>query len=321
MKEMIFKKVPLNSVKIDDFRFKLHSSRHETVNWASHMIPYFPVWLQEMNAGFFRIVDGFGIVGRIAQTNQFSEFPAFIFPDSTHILQLWDFRLHKRLSEDNLSPFAFIETLVNLQADHPDEPGVKHLSEIFGQVWHSKTVTNFQKLKDFEIRSKQITAFTEPYSLGMKEIDLLLAVNKTDFPVLSTIFNGLRLKGNKLTSIVELFLELKHGFDLKGQELLDDSRIRQIINQVPIHQRYGHIKALLMEMRFPKMAQLTQAWSQTTSEIEFPDQIEVRHDPEFESDNIQLILNVSSPLDLRTQLEILKKKATLSSFEQLFDFV
>jgi len=318
---MILKTIKQNKIDLEDDLFRMPSNRGDFSNWSTRLIPFMPVWLHETSKDRFRVVDGFHIIAKITQENPATSLPAIVFPVSTSTLALWEFRVQKRFLENNLSIFAFIEILVKLNKNYPVESIETTFGSLLKKTGLAKKSFAFEKLQEICTKALIFESFTNLYLLGINEIEQLSTVSESDLSFYSRLFEGLRLKGNKLASMLDLIVELKHGFGITGKELMADLIVRQILNQVPPHQRYDHIKSRLLTLRYPKMNELRQSWNQLTKIIGLPTRIEIKHDPDFESDDLKLIFNASSSTELNTLLDMVRVKLDSTEFKQLFEFL
>ena len=318
---MIYKKTDLKKIDLEERYFQIHNHRKGIPHFTTEIVPFFPIWLQVTGEDQYRVIDGFLITAFAADTRYSGALPAFIFPDGTDLLQLWDFRVCKRYFEDNLSPFCFLETLTKMRENNSIEAIKAILNNTIRQSGYRPLLEISEKLNEEYNNYDYIRSFTDPYSLGIKEIEQLANISKTDLLAISELLKNLRLKGNKLTTILNLITGLKFGYNLEVKKLLADSKIQLIINDLPPHQRYAHLKMRLIELRFPKLHELKQAWNQVNSAINLPERIGITHDPEFESDDIQLTLKAASLQELKSLLKTLQVKVETTDFPDLFNFV
>ncbi|NQU63087.1 MAG: hypothetical protein HQ517_02220 [SAR324 cluster bacterium] len=204
---------------------------------------------------------------------------------------------------------------VNLNRYPADEKSSFLLPEMGKPVF---SLTMLQNLID---KSSHYEGFTDIHQLGYGEITLLNNKSKSDLKTLSTLFKQMRLKGKKLTSMLQLIDELGRGYNLHLSEILKDSELEAIRTNYPTHQRYRQIKSHLLTLRFPELNKLKIDWNSTVKKIGLDRVVEIGHDPYFEEDQLKFVFSARTAIELKKQLKQVLNKADNSELEQLFDFV
>ncbi|MBU2645889.1 hypothetical protein KKI24_14365, partial [bacterium] len=138
---------------------------------------------------------------------------------------------------------------------------------------------------------------------------------------LSILLDQMQLKGKKLTSMIQIIDELKRGYNIPLADLLNDPQLIAIRKDFAAHQRYRHIKARLLSLRFPELSRLQREWDETIKKTGLGSLITIQHDPYFEDDCLQIILSARNPTELKQLLQQLLKKTEAPELEHLFSFV
>ena len=64
--------------------------------------------------------------------------------------------------------------------------------------------------------------------ITMKEMKLLIKLELNELDLLGNIFEGHKLKGNKLSSFVQIILEIKEGQGISMEKIFNDPKIQNI---------------------------------------------------------------------------------------------
>ncbi|MCP4754448.1 MAG: hypothetical protein GY866_26500 [Proteobacteria bacterium] len=318
---MNYEDIDVNKIEPNDRLYYLPHTDASQVQWDAESTLFNPVWLQKTEPDRFRIVDGFVVVRLAMEKKRGQTIPARIFSEDTNPVALWKLRVEKRFREKNLVAIGFLEGLTKL-LEQRDVPGIP--DEIHGlsaRMGISKKEIGLEQLVGICNRSKIFADFTELNQLGYKEIIQLSDLKEDKLRLLNRLFEGLRLKGNKLSTMLQLIDDLKRGFGVTLPDILKDEEIKTILEKQPNHLRYKFLKQRLTRLRFPRLNALRQKWNQTIETMDLPPKIEIRHDPFFEADELQFVLNVSSLKELNRQIRQIEKRSDSSEFGRLFDFV
>lgn len=319
---MNYQDIDINEIDNQDRLFYLrHKSTAVKIGNAESM-PYNPIWVQKVNKNQFRIVDGFLIVEQLTKDSTSQKIvPALVFPEDYNITKLWKKRTHKRFIEDNLSIIGFYEGLDLLleNCNLTEFPAV--LKPIFIDLNIKESQLSRQKLKAIISKSKSFKNFTDISSLGYYDIDTLVTFNKNELNDLNVLFGELKLKGKKLTSILNTINDLRKGYTICLNDLTTDKNITKIIEEIPLHLRYKHIKQYLESLRYPRLNDLLNQWKSNLNRIKLPQSIKMVHDTFFEADEIQVIIKSGSIEDLKTDIKEFSEKMKTSEFKQLFNLI
>ncbi len=318
---MDLEKVSLKQIDIDDFSYRLPTeSLTDLIHLAETPILN-PVWLQKKGCIRYRIIDGFRIIAAAKNNHQNIVLPAYVFPENNSPLHLWKLRLSKRKVEKNLSVYSLIEGLVLLLSAENLSKTPKEISSILIEMNLPEQKLTKTFLEKILQKTKIFSGFTDLHQLSYKDMSYLASRDSKKLIQLDQLFHDLKLKGNKLTSMIKLIDDLERGFDTTLQDILENKKIRHILAKKPVHQRYKYIKSYLLELRWPELNKLQKDWDSTLKKADLPSKIAVMVDPTFEADELQIQLTVSSIDDLQRLIVQIQQKAADLQLDHLFDFI
>lgn len=318
---MIFSHVDIQSIDLSQELFRLDDSNPAPIQWDGRQPLFHPVWLQRMDAGAYRIVDGFRVIALARTICPDQAIPALVFPEGSSLTGLWKLRAEKRAYEGNLSILTYLRGIFRLMQalqltilpNSKDDwffPGDispcrferDNLSEILGRF------PNFQ-------------SFVEIHKLNYKDLCRLGSVPSSKLNDLSELLQGLKLKGKKLSSLLDLIDELERGYAIGSDDLLSDEKLTTIRLNMQPHQRYGAIKQRLLELRFPRLQQLKENWEEALRNADLSDGVDVRHDPDFEEETLQFVFTSQNAAQLQHQLKTVLSKTDTPELCRLFQLI
>lgn len=319
---MDFKNINRNEIDIHDRLFYLNHKKETRLKGNTENIPYNPIWVQKITEKHFRIVDGFLTVDPLNKGNASQqEFSAFVFPEDYSIPKLWKKRIYKRLIEDNLTIIEFYKGLQRLLTHQHLTSSPEILKPLFDELNIKDTQIDLKKLAEIRDKSTQFKKFTDTDALGFHEINKMIALDINQLDELSSLFEGLQLKGKKLTSILNIINDLRKGYSINLSDLKTDKNILSIKENIPAHLRYKHIKQHLDSLRYPRLTELQNQWKNNLNHLKLSDNIKIVHDPFFEADEIQIMIKTSSVDGLKTSIDEISDKLNRIEFHQLFTLI
>jgi hypothetical protein len=281
---------------------------------------YNPIWVQETLPNRYRIVDGFLLAERFGKDNKTVKIPARIFSSDVSLPDVWLQRIAKRQVEKNLMPLALLESLGTLlhsiKTEAPSE--IVSMLTTFGVPKSILTLTTLDRVIAL---LHNHCGFCDIYALTYREIDSLSRRNEHELESLSILFSDLKLKGNKLQSLLQIMDELAKGYQLSPKAVLAKEETKLLLNQCPVHMKYKTLKSYLMALRWPVLDKTQKKWQQSVKKIAVPGKLEIATDPWFESNKIEFTLKASSLDECRNLIASLEEASTSSEFSQLFDFI
>lgn len=316
-----YRNIKLKNIDLNDRRFYLPHLRESDVLWEGETTLYNPVWLQEKDFHKYRIVDGFLVCSRAVKKNSDMKLPARVFTVEENPLTLWKLRVNKRIEEKNLSVFGLVGSLLELW-EYSEQPGAKQeINKIMQEFGIPSQDIRLSKLCRITQKSELFRSFTEIDQLSYKDIYLLAALDDKTLRELGSLLDNLSLKGNKLTTILQIISELKRGYQITSYDIMQDEEIQQILNNRPPHQRYRFIKSRLTKLRYPTLSKMQTEWQDCIRQLNLSNRMEIKHDPNFEADDIHFVIKAGSLQELITHIKQVETKSKLSVFKRLFDFI
>jgi hypothetical protein len=318
---MEYKKIEITDIDFQDTLFSIKSLKPMVRQWDETDFALNPIWVQCINNNQYRIIDGFMRVKHLKENDDAKSLWAFVFPDTDKLSQLWVQRISIKEIEQDLPLLLVLQNLVNfpgLWEDTNPEPDVALKLRDYAVSSSHLIKTELIGLIEF---LEKYCQFCDLNHLTFKEMIQLSKRNTEDLAATSQIFNGLQLKGNKLSSMIQLMDELAKGYDFTPRKLLQKPDIVDIINNTPIHLKYKSLKACLSSLRWPVLKEQRENWQRKLKKIKIPGRLDISVDPNFESDEVKFTLSASTHEDFTNLLDQVQEKASLDEFAQLFDFV
>ena len=283
-------------------------------------IPINPIWLQRTVDTGYRIIDGFRIIGRLWQKKESGTIPALIFDSNESKYELWKLKIQKRLAEGNFPVFPIVEQFYRLA-----EPEKFESDAVLVEIFHKAKVpirkfgrSLVRKLSD---NMPAINTFSNINELGYGELQLLGGFTTDEIDMLAVLFHGQFLKGNKLSSILQLIKELKNGFGILLRNICADRKVNEIINGPQNSPRYRLLKSYLTLLRYPVLNRSANEWKKAKADLKLPAEMQVINDPCFEADTLKFILEVDSAEKLEKTVRWIGEKLREGKLARLFDFV
>ncbi|MBU3913910.1 hypothetical protein KKA14_00060 [bacterium] len=318
---MNFQNTILKEIDLSDHRYFLPHINKPPLHWEEDIVLHNPVWLQKKSDDTYRIVDGFLVIESLINENRIQSIPAQIFSKDTSPLHLWKLRIAKRQQENNLSILGLFEGLLSLMTLIKSDTLPIETVQLLRQAHIPEQEISREKLLLIREKSNHIHDFTQTDQLTYKELKKLSSFETKELALLNQLLYELDLKGNKLLSMLQLIDELDRGYRLSLSDILKNSEIQNILENMPAHQRYKCLKSKLMEFRWPELSRLQLDWEKTIGRLAFPSQIRIVNDPYFEADDIQFVISASSIEQFKSSIDQIQEKWCSTEFKDLFNFV
>ena len=314
------KEFPLRRLAYDDTEFRLPSIK-DAERWiGGNGVPINPVWLQKKTDGRYRIVDGFRVIEPLWQKKGTGTIPALVFDKSEPPYALWKRKIQKRLAEDDFPLFPIVRELYRHGVFRKEKPDMS-LIEMFKRAKIPLFKLSESLIRKITWMVPRINTFTNINELGYRELLLLGRLTTEEMHSVSALFEGLFLKGNKLSSVLQILLDLKNGYGIALGDIREDEEIRTIINRSQGVSRYRLLKARLEFLRHPELNRLRHEWKRAKTDLKLPHDIQIESDPHFEADRLKIVFEVESPKELGNCLEWMERKREEKALDRLFDFV
>jgi hypothetical protein len=318
---MAYAYVDIAQIDQSDMVFRLDDAKLDDAVRRQPLFPYNPIWLQRKKSDQYRIVDGFRVVSLLAADREPSRVTAYIFAVDDPLLDLWNLRIHKRITENNLITVNYLHSLAGL---------LETLSLETVSYDQCPSLTAFSvdlplkrsRLDQILAKAKRFGLFTDLARLTYFEMKALAAFSDADLDSLAQWLSGLALKGNKLSTLLQLVTDLQRGFGLTVSDLAVDPEIVAIRRTKPLPSQYRFLKQRLTDLRYPELTRQRQEWATALRQLSGPfARIGIHCDPDFEADDIRFTVSSRSPSDLKTRLQELLEATNSRQVAALFDFV
>ena len=275
-----------------------------------------PVWLQESKYNGYCLIDGFRTV-RWALNNDIPLLPALIFSSDIKTIDIWNFRIEKRILEHNAPILGIVEKLLE-SPKFSLSPDNLILFKKLGLKSKSVTIKAFKSLLR---QKKDLLAFTDFYRLQSKEIPALLRSLPREITFLAELLDGGSLKGNKLVSLLQIVAELRQGYDISVDVLPRKINLKAIKAIERAEQRYKVFKAELVSLRYPRLTEMKRVWEEERKKSALSQKIEITVDDHFENDYLELQIKADSENSLEQSLAEIRKALNSGTFKPLFELI
>ena len=314
-------KVPLESINTKDSFYWLHNHQEKKSDFFQTNPLIQPVWLRRVQTDNYQIVDGFSVVKVLLEINRLGDIPAMVFDDSQDLCELWIYRVRKRIYENNLSPFCLLEALQKISNKDFEVKKNREIDKLLRKIGFIKPENILKRLDNLQTILPLILPFTQPCTLGCREIEQLFLKNENQLKVLAELLSGFTLKGNKLLTLLQLINEIEVGFQQSLPDILETNPSLLEKKDRPDNYRYNRIKTQLHKIRYPQLCVMEKQWEKVMKKINFPHGISMIHDPYFEEEKLQIQINSRSPEDLNELLLHLNKKLDQNARDEIFKFL
>ena len=312
--------IPLDQIDLDDRLFFIEHDMLPSIGWEAYGRISQPIWLQVKAASQYRIVDGFGFVNYLILNKKATEVEAKLY-DNSNYTPLWENKVLKKIHENQASVFCILESLANLLTFLNSEISPPELDAVLGKAGFPKQALRLDQIIKMVEKLKNRCHFVDLNSLKYKDLLKLSNHSAEDLQNYSHFFKDLILKGNKLSSMIQLLDELAKGYGVSSADLLQNAEVKRIHDEVAEHQRYKQLKQLLLVLRWPELNQVMDDWQNTLSKLKFSKGIAAKIDPYFEGDELEFVLKAGSYSDFSELLMEINQKSNSKWFEHLFELI
>lgn len=322
LKNTEIKNIKTTEIDVNDICFKLYNTRKDVIDQVPQLFEYNPLFLHKKQSGKYKVIDGFLTLQLISAKRKDSTISAYVIDSDTSDLDLWLFRILKRIDEKNFSLIVVVEKLANLIVKYEniifEKSAFKSIIEKLRIPAHLSVKQLFTSICS---KKQAIDNITTSEVLNLKELIQLSKFDQKTLIEIAQLLGELALKGNKLLSCLKMIEELQNGFGISLTTILEDGQIVQIIQNCSENLKYKSIKQRLIELRYPRLTQMQLKWDQNLKKLELGKQISVNIDPYYEDDFLKIEINAASQKQLIKDLELLSKKAKGDSFAGLFELI
>jgi ParB-like chromosome segregation protein Spo0J len=282
------KTIPLNDIDIDDRRFCIsYPLEDEILTESIRKVGIVqPVLL--LDASPLIVITGFK---RIASAKKLglTEVPAVIKrigADEAILLSIHD-NLGRGLNA--VEKACALEKMVH--AGFPRQ-GIFETMTLLSLKPHEKVLNNFVAIAD---AGEPLTGFLAGHGVSMKNIEYLLQLDVEERNEIISLATPLHLTESLLREILEMFVltKIKKGaINFRGLRAAGDGRA---------------LKARLKKRNYPILSSMEKDLFTVKQRCALPPNIDIKVDPFFEKEYIDILLKIKSEDDVRASIEKLKE--------------
>lgn len=314
--------IPFDAIDLANREFEIPSISSQKFEWDSQKTPIFnPIWVKETGDNTYQLIDGFKVIDTIQSRSKVETIPAFVFSKDIKEWDIWQFRFKKRASEHNLPLVQVIIKCIELLLARGKEDIELRLKQVLMDLGVPTAKFKLLGVESFRTQIKLFKKFTDLNDLGHKELFYILNFDLAHLTSLAQFLSGMCLKGNKLSSLLVLLDELKKGFELGIDDILNDSEIKRITAEAPENHRYKAIKQRLIELRYPLLTEQKTAWESAIKQCKLPKGISIGCDPYFENDHLEMMIKIKEQKEVERVVHQLKKMMKSDDIQHLLDII
>ncbi len=159
--------------------------------------------------------------------------------------------------------------------------------------------------------------------LTLDSARILKAWSAEDAAFFIDLADRYQLGTNKQKQILELLEDLRRKEAQTVREIWETSGAASVEGEDGLApaDRFQRFRRLLRQRRFPVLSQYEERAEALQQALSLPAEVQLRLPPYFEGEQVEFLLRVSSPVQLRSVLDRLEAAANRSEMEGLFDLL
>lgn len=246
-----------------------------------------------------------------AQDEGKSSLPAFVISDVAGSLDLC------LAVAEYYAPMNLMDQVMLIQAAGyiglPDEDLIETLLPIMNLPPQRKFL---DQLKDLAALKRPLQELIHQKALSLKRCRTFLRTADIQDWIL-LLLECCQPGINVLTEILQHIWEIGQRDALANQEILESYHLHEGLPDIPLQQRLATIRETLQRARFPVLSESNDRLSQSVAELNLSGNLQLRWDPRFEAQGLELIARLRN-VDQAEQLrELLADKAFRDLFERI----
>jgi ParB family chromosome partitioning protein len=305
-------KIPLEQVNLLDETFSVNfmPDLQRLRSSIEEMGLIQPVLLRE-RSGRYQIVSGFRRISVIKELGS-SEIESKVVGEK----EMDEFQLFSLSLQENLTTRGFnaVEKAIGLEKlihrfQIPPEKVIKTFLPLFSLEPDEKILNTYLSLARMEDEIKKYVLKEEVSRTNIRRFGSL---TPDDRMAILSLISRLKLGENRLREIFTLLEEISRRNQCAVREIVERPEIQAIVSQKELtpSQKTDRIKRVLMNLRYPRMHQMEEAFDKKRKDLNLPPHILLHHQPFFEGKGLRV----------EFQFETMEEyKAILSALSQLVD--
>ncbi|MGD9898285.1 MAG: ParB N-terminal domain-containing protein [Calditrichaceae bacterium] len=181
--------------------------------------------------------------------------------------------------------------------------------------------SQMDKIKRILQWPKPFLNYINKYNASYRQLRPLLDKSEAELQPIFDIGIQLSVRLVELINISELVFESALNKKVSIEEILSHDSVRVVLSndQLTKSQKTQHLKSALFSLRYPAISQHRLKALQKTKDINLPPNAQIRFDNSFESEGLQLIINIKDENDFTSALSLLNTKKNIASLKELLD--
>jgi ParB/RepB/Spo0J family partition protein len=305
-------KIPLEQVNLLDETFSVNfmPDLQRLRSSIEEMGLIQPVLLRE-RSGRYQIVSGFRRISVIKELGS-SEIESKVVGEK----EMDEFQLFSLSLQENLTTRGFnaVEKAIGLEKlihrfQIPPEKVIRTFLPLFSLEPDEKILNTYLSLARMEDEIKKYVLKEEVSRTNIRRFGSL---TPDDRMAILSLISRLKLGENRLREIFTLLEEISRRNQCAVREIVERPEIQAIVSQKELtpSQKTDRIKRVLMNLRYPRMHQMEEAFDKKRKDLNLPPHILLHHQPFFEGKGLRV----------EFQFETMEEyKAILSALSQLVD--
>jgi ParB family chromosome partitioning protein len=276
-----------------------------------------PVLLRKKSGGY-QIICGFRRISVVRELGK-SEIEARVFEEK----EVDEFQLFSLSLRENLTTRGFntvekaiaLEKLIHRFRIDSDTV-IKTFLPLFLLEPNEKILNTFLSLAGMENGIKEYVLKEE---VSRSNIRKLANLTPEDRVAILLLISPLKLGENRLREILTFLEEISRKNQCKAKEIIQRADIQVILSQKEFtpSQKTERIKKFLMDLRYPKMAQLEEEFQKKRKDLNLPSSISLHHSPFFEGRELKVEFQFETMEEYLGIVLSLSELADKKEFEEL----
>jgi len=323
MQEPVLNTVALAEIDATDLLFSLNPVSPDPALVASVAAIGLaqPLRLQKRLDHRFRIVSGFQRFAA-ARAAGLESLPAFVYPNTTDLLQLYEWVLAEKSYAKPLNALQASCAITRLRTDfsRSDEEIIRRFFPLMRLAPNPRLLSLYAPLQRLEL-PLQLLLLQDELSI---EIAAALAARSAQEQIcFHDVMQTLRLGKNRQREFWLLLTDIERMQKTSFSQLLGQAPLGPVLAEPSLtpSQKSDKLKLALMHLRYPAYSAALDRYEKILQRAKLPPEIHLRPAPYFASDQFQVDFSFRSAKELKQRLKVLQTMLDQGLADELMDLV